>query len=161
MDITAVESTTNVCIFGLGIAISAYGLYKGGTFIERKFDESDRREREVLTMGIKTRVLPEHLEKAMKLEDERRESIQNQQLLYKQMEQANRNGDKNVYVELNDLYKKQTGRYLEISKELSAMYFKKMKNDSSKESKDVLDVADRLEAVGGRKEVVEAIRKNA
>lgn len=35
------------------------------------------------------------------------------------------------------------------------------KNDSSKESKDVLDIADRLEAVGGRKEVVEAIRRNA
>ncbi|HHT7172111.1 TPA: hypothetical protein ACTZ3H_002803 [Bacillus cereus] len=112
-------------------------------------------------MGTENRVLPEHLEKAMKLEEERRESIQNQQLLYKQMEQANRNGDKNVYVELHDLYQKQTGRYLEISKELSAMYFKKLKNDSSRESKDVLDVADRLESVGGRKEIVEAIRRNA
>lgn len=50
---------------------------------------------------------------------------------------------------------------VEKSKELSAMYFKKLKNDSSRESKDVLDVADRLEAVGGRKEVVEAIRRNA
>ncbi|UIJ66115.1 hypothetical protein LW858_25170 [Bacillus cereus] len=44
MDIITVESTTNVCIFGLGIAILAYGVYKGGTFIERKFDESDRLE---------------------------------------------------------------------------------------------------------------------
>ena len=41
MDITTVESTTNVCIFGLGIAVFAYGLYKGGTFIERKLNESD------------------------------------------------------------------------------------------------------------------------
>ncbi|MDM5430279.1 hypothetical protein [Bacillus mycoides] len=97
----------------------------------------------------------------MKLEEERRENIQNQQLVYKQMEQANRNGDKNVYFELHALYQKQTGRYLEISKELSAMYFKKLKKDSSKERKNVLGIADRLEEVGGRKEVVEAIRRNA
>ncbi|HDR4485733.1 TPA: hypothetical protein QCX15_000429, partial [Bacillus cereus] len=51
MDITTVESTTNVCIFGLGIVILAYGVYKGGTFIERKFDESDRLEREALNDG--------------------------------------------------------------------------------------------------------------
>ncbi|MCQ6370163.1 hypothetical protein NPM09_15680 [Bacillus cereus] len=51
MDITTVESTTNVCIFGLGIVIFAYGVYKGGTFIERKFDESDRLEREALDDG--------------------------------------------------------------------------------------------------------------
>ncbi|OIX29780.1 hypothetical protein [Bacillus thuringiensis] len=56
MDITTVESTTNVCIFGLGIVILAYGVYKGGTFIERKFDESDRLEREALKMGIESRV---------------------------------------------------------------------------------------------------------
>jgi len=161
MYIVLVENTTNVCIFGLGIAVLMYGLYKGGAFIERKFDESDRREREVLTMGTEKRVLPEHLEKAMKLEEERRESIQNQQLLYKQMEQANRNGDKHVYCELHALYQKQSERYLEISKDLSAMYFKKLKKDSSKERKAVLDAADRLEEVGGRKEVVEVIRRNA
>ncbi|WP_000355711.1 hypothetical protein [Bacillus cereus] len=51
MDITTVESTTNVCIFGLGIVILAYGVYKGGTFIEQKFDESDRLEREALNNG--------------------------------------------------------------------------------------------------------------
>ena len=51
MDIIAVESTTNVCIFGLGIVILAYGIYKGGTFIEQKFDESDRLERERLNNG--------------------------------------------------------------------------------------------------------------
>ncbi|MCC1486727.1 hypothetical protein ACWOMK_02085 [Bacillus thuringiensis] len=51
MDIITVESTTNVCIFGLGFAVLMYGIYKGGTFIERKFDESDRREREVLNNG--------------------------------------------------------------------------------------------------------------
>ncbi|MGE7881671.1 hypothetical protein [Bacillus sp. NPDC094077] len=98
---------------------------------------------------------------ASELEKERKECIKNRQLLYKQMEQANRNGDKIAYVELHDLYQKQNSRDLEISKELSAMYFKKIKNDSSKESKDVLDIADRLESVGGRKEVVEAIRRNA
>ncbi|PEP08164.1 hypothetical protein CN577_11545 [Bacillus toyonensis] len=112
-------------------------------------------------MGTENRVLPKHLEKAMELEEERRECMRNQQLLYKQMEQENQNGNKNAYVELHALYQKQIKRDLEISKELSAMYFKKMKKDSSKESKDVLDVADRLEAVGGRKEVVEAIRRNA
>ncbi|MBJ8128931.1 hypothetical protein [Bacillus cereus group sp. N3] len=108
-------------------------------------------------MGTENRVLPKDLEKAMELEEERRECMRNQQLLYKQMEQEN----KNAYVELHALYQKQIKRDLEISKELSAMYFKKMKKDSSKESKDVLDVADRLEAVGGRKEVVEVIRRNA
>nr|WP_283790471.1 hypothetical protein [Bacillus sp. LS15-K4] len=97
----------------------------------------------------------------MELEEERRECMHNQQLLYKQMEQENRNGNKDAYVELHALYQKQIKRDLEISKELSAMYFRKIKSDSSKESKDVLDVADRLEAVGGRKEVVESIRRNA
>ncbi|EEL73118.1 hypothetical protein ORM79_03945 [Bacillus cereus] len=51
MDITEVESVKNVCIFGLGFAAFMYGLYKGGTFIERKLDESDRLEREVLNNG--------------------------------------------------------------------------------------------------------------
>ncbi|MED1406951.1 hypothetical protein P4U07_30160 [Bacillus mycoides] len=112
-------------------------------------------------MGTESRVLPEHLEKAAELEKERKECIQNRHLLYKQMEKANRNGDKITYVELHDLYQKQNRRDSEISKELSVMYFKKMKSDSSTERKDVLDVANRLEAVGGRKEVVEAIRRNA
>ncbi|MDJ1474359.1 hypothetical protein QBX67_02680 [Bacillus sp. LS15-K4] len=112
-------------------------------------------------MGTENRVLSKHLKKAMELEEERRECMHNQQLLYKQMEQENRNGNKDAYVELHALYQKQIKRDLEISKELSAMYFRKIKSDSSKESKDVLDVADRLEAVGGRKEVVESIRRNA
>ena len=77
------------------------------------------------------------------------------------MEQANRNGDKIAYFELHDLYRKQSRRDLEISQELSAMYFKKIKNDSSKERKQVLEVANRLEKVGGRKEVVEVIRRNS
>ncbi|PFE05071.1 hypothetical protein COE15_06850 [Bacillus cereus] len=112
-------------------------------------------------MGTKNRVLPEHLEKAMELEEERRECLQNQQLLYKQMKQANRNGDKNAYFELHALYQKQIRRDLERSKELSAMYFKKIKNDSSEERKKILDVADRLEEAGGRQEVVDSIRRNA
>ncbi|AQY41511.1 hypothetical protein [Bacillus thuringiensis] len=112
-------------------------------------------------MGTENRVLPEHLMMASELEKERKECIQNRQLLYKQMEQANRNGDKIAYVELHDLYQKQNSRDLEISKELSAMYFKKIKNNSSKERKKVLQVADRLEEVGGRKEVVDSIRRNS
>ncbi|PEB56219.1 hypothetical protein CON65_15785 [Bacillus pseudomycoides] len=55
MDITTVESTTNVCIFGLGFAVLMYGLYKGGTFIEQKFDESDRLEREGEKNGDRTK----------------------------------------------------------------------------------------------------------
>lgn len=51
MDIITVESTTNICIFGLGFAVLMYGMYKGGTFIEQKFDESDRLERERLNNG--------------------------------------------------------------------------------------------------------------
>ncbi|OTX32050.1 hypothetical protein BK717_20115 [Bacillus thuringiensis serovar malayensis] len=51
MDIITVESTTNVCIFGLGFTLLMYGLYKGGTFIERKLDESDRLERDRLNNG--------------------------------------------------------------------------------------------------------------
>ncbi|MBJ8044212.1 hypothetical protein JDS78_28950 [Bacillus cereus group sp. N17] len=111
-------------------------------------------------MGTENRVLQKHLKMASELEKERKECIHNRHLLYKQMEQANRNGDKIAYVELHDLYQKQNSRDLEISKELSAMYFKKMKNDFSKESKQVLEVADRLEKVGGRKEVVDRIRRN-
>ncbi|WP_431137791.1 hypothetical protein [Bacillus toyonensis] len=96
----------------------------------------------------------------MELEKERKECIKNRTILYKKMEQVNRKGDKIAYFELHDLYQKQNKRDLEISKELSAMYFKKMKNDSSKERKQVLEVADRLEEVGGRKEVVDRIRRN-
>lgn len=51
MDNITVESTTNVRIFGLVFAVLMYEIYKGGTFIERKFDESDRHEREVLNSG--------------------------------------------------------------------------------------------------------------
>lgn len=47
MDRVLVESTTSVCVFGLGIAITALALYKGGSFIERKLDEADRLESEV------------------------------------------------------------------------------------------------------------------
>ncbi|MDZ5607058.1 hypothetical protein U2I54_08095 [Bacillus pseudomycoides] len=114
-----------------------------------------------LMMGTASRVLPEHLKKALELEEERRECVQNQQLLYKQMEQANRDGNKNAYIEFHELHQKQIRRDMEISKELSAMYFKKMKNNRSKERENVLGVADHLEEVGGRKEIVEQIRRNA
>ncbi|PEP08163.1 hypothetical protein CN577_11540 [Bacillus toyonensis] len=53
MDITEVESVKNVCIFGFGFAVFMYGLYKGGTFIERKLDESDHIERGVLNNGYR------------------------------------------------------------------------------------------------------------
>ncbi|EXY06157.1 hypothetical protein BF15_24835 [Bacillus thuringiensis] len=112
-------------------------------------------------MGIESRVLPEHLEKALELEEERRECIQNLHLLYKQMNQANKESNKTLYLELNNAYQKQSIRDLEISKQLSAMYFKKQKSDREAERTEVFRVADHLEKVGGRKEVVERIRKNA
>ncbi|MCM3223356.1 hypothetical protein M3644_26760 [Bacillus cereus] len=56
MDILLVESTTNVCIFGLGIGVFALVVYKTGSFIERKFDEADRlEERERNEQGIHVR----------------------------------------------------------------------------------------------------------
>ncbi|PFL06890.1 hypothetical protein COJ07_31230, partial [Bacillus cereus] len=96
-------------------------LYKGGTFIERKLDESDRLERERMQMSIEERVLPKHIKAATELENKRRECVQNQQILYKQMEQANRERNKDAYIELHELYQKQVRRDSEISKELSAM----------------------------------------
>ncbi|MDR5045802.1 hypothetical protein GH876_12040 [Bacillus thuringiensis] len=112
-------------------------------------------------MGIESRVIPEHLEKALELEEERRECIQNLHLLYKQMNQANKESNKTLYLELHNAYQKQSIRDLEISKQLSAMYFKKQKSDREAERKEAFRVADHLEKVGGRKEVVERIRKNA
>lgn len=44
MDIVMVESTTNVCIFGLGITLLALVVYKTGSFIDRNFDEADQLE---------------------------------------------------------------------------------------------------------------------
>lgn len=110
---------------------------------------------------MERRVLPEHLSAAEKLGKELRECLQNQDILYKQMERANGSCDKNLYVELHELHRKQVMRELDISKELSAMYYKKLKRDREQEKANVLDVAKRLEDVGGNKEVVEHIRKNA
>ncbi|WP_270343861.1 MULTISPECIES: hypothetical protein [Bacillus cereus group] len=112
-------------------------------------------------MSLESRVLPEHLEAAEKLGKELRECIQNQDILYKQMERANKDRNQIAYVELHELHRKKVMRELEISKELSAMYYKKMKHDREQERESVLDVAKRLEDVGGKKEIVEQIRKNA
>ncbi|HDR7795347.1 TPA: hypothetical protein QCY19_004018 [Bacillus luti] len=51
MDIVLVESTSAVCIFGLGIGITAFALYKGGSFIEKKLDEAEQLEKEVNIIG--------------------------------------------------------------------------------------------------------------
>lgn len=54
MDISLVENTNAVCIFGLGIVLLAFTVYKGGSFIERKLDEAEReQEREVNASGNK------------------------------------------------------------------------------------------------------------
>ncbi|PGC59244.1 hypothetical protein COM24_01660 [Bacillus toyonensis] len=67
MDIITVESTTNVCIFGLGFAVLMYGIYKGGTFIERKFDESDHLERERLNNGNRKQSAPKTFENGIRI----------------------------------------------------------------------------------------------
>ncbi|MGN4653274.1 hypothetical protein ACTFOV_25385 [Bacillus cereus group sp. MYBK79-2] len=53
MDIVMVESTSAVCIFGLGIAITAFAIYKIGSFIERKLDEAEQLEKEVNTVELR------------------------------------------------------------------------------------------------------------
>ncbi len=54
MDIVLVESTSAVCIFGLGLGLLALATYKGGSFIERKLDEAERKqEQEVNAIGNK------------------------------------------------------------------------------------------------------------
>lgn len=54
MDIVLVESTSAVCIFGLGLGLLALAVYKGGSFIERKLDEAERKqEQEVNVIGTK------------------------------------------------------------------------------------------------------------
>ncbi|MED2985421.1 hypothetical protein P4311_29295 [Bacillus thuringiensis] len=86
-------------------------------------------------MRLENRVLPEDISKAEKLGKELRECLQNQDILYKQMEKANKECNKIFYVEFHELHKKQVMRELEISKELSAMYYKKMKHDWEQERK--------------------------
>ncbi|WP_242291360.1 hypothetical protein [Bacillus cereus group sp. BfR-BA-01356] len=54
MDIVLVESTSAVCIFGLGLGLLALAAYKGGSYIERKLDAADRKqEQEVNVIGTK------------------------------------------------------------------------------------------------------------
>lgn len=54
MNIVLVESTSAVCIFGLGIALLALAAHKVGSFIERKLDEAERKqEQEVNISGNK------------------------------------------------------------------------------------------------------------
>ena len=121
MDITTVESTTNVCIFGLGIVILAYGVYKGGTFIELNLMKVIAK-REALDDGNRKPSSSEHLGKALELEEERRECIQNLHLLYKQMNQANKERNKTLYLELHNAYQKQSIRDLEIKTVISYVF---------------------------------------
>ena len=53
------------------------------------------------------------------------------------MEQANRESNKTLYLELHNAYQKQSIRDLEVSKQLSAMYFKKQKSDRDAERAEV------------------------
>ncbi|WP_324628400.1 hypothetical protein [Bacillus paranthracis] len=56
MTIVLVESTSAVCIFGLGFAITAFAFYKfGGNFIEGNLDEDEYEpiEKEVNTVELR------------------------------------------------------------------------------------------------------------
>lgn len=54
MDISLVENTNAVCIFGLGFALLMLAIYKGGSCIEEKLDAAERKqEREVNVIGNK------------------------------------------------------------------------------------------------------------
>ena len=114
-------------------------------------------EREALDDGNRKPSSSGTSRKGLELEEERRECIQNLHLLYKQMNQANKERNKTLYLELHNAYQKQSIRDLEISKQLSAMYFKKQKSDREAQR---FFVQHRLEKVGGRKEVVERICNN-
>jgi len=54
MDISLVENTNAVCIFGLGFALLVLGIYKGGSCIEVKLDAAEhKQEQEVNVIGNK------------------------------------------------------------------------------------------------------------
>ncbi|MED1539118.1 MULTISPECIES: hypothetical protein [Bacillus] len=112
-------------------------------------------------MGIENRVLPHRIEKAKALENERKELIHLQQLLFKQMDRANRSSEKAVYFETCELRKKYIEKEREIEKQLSSMYMEKLQDERTTEKEKVIEVAQRLEDVEGRLAVVEKIRRNA
>ncbi|MDR5046511.1 MULTISPECIES: hypothetical protein [Bacillus cereus group] len=115
-------------------------------------------------MALADRVLPEHIQRAWPLEKQLREYMQNQKILLCQCDRAMATGDITAARELKKLSDKQLEESNAVEKELIELYKKKQKRDQehrNEERKNVLDVADRLESIGGNPVVVEQIRKNA
>ncbi|PFJ16521.1 hypothetical protein COI89_10955 [Bacillus cereus] len=110
-------------------------------------------------MGLADRVLPEHIQRAGALERKLREYMQNQRMLERQSNRAMNNREVTTALELRELSSKQKEEAAQAEKELIGLYKKKQKRDQEREK--VLDVANRLESIGGNPKVVEQIRKNA
>ncbi|MFI8709904.1 hypothetical protein ACIGHG_23330 [Bacillus sp. NPDC077411] len=106
-------------------------------------------------MGLADQVLPEHLSKAKELSKIIRECKMNMQLLRKQLEQANRNGEEKVYLELIALFQQQEKQAKEAEQELSNMYFEKQEREWTEVHKVVL----RMREIGIKEEVIRKILK--
>lgn len=115
-------------------------------------------------MGLADRVLPEHIQRARALEIQLREYMKNQKMLEQQSNRAMNNREVTASLELMELSNKQKEEAAAVEKELIELYRQKQKKDKyirNEEQKNVLEVADRLESLGGNPKVVEKIRKNA
>ncbi|MDA1850275.1 hypothetical protein PDL09_24205 [Bacillus cereus] len=115
-------------------------------------------------MGLADRVLPEHIQRAGALEQQLREYMKNQKMLEQQSNRAMNNREVTTALELKELCNKQKEEAAAVEKELIELYRQKQKKDKyirNEEQKNVLEVANRLESLGGNPKVVEQIRKNA
>lgn len=110
-------------------------------------------------MGLADRVLPEHIQRAGALEKKLREYMKNQKMLEQQSNRAMNNREVTTALELKELSNKQKEEAAAAEKELIGLYKAKQKRDYEKEK--VIEVANRLESLGGNPKVVEQIRKNA
>lgn len=116
-----------------------------------------------MQVGIRDRVLPEHVQRAELLEGKLREYMMNRKLLLSQCERAMNYGEFSVAQELKALSDKQSEEVHAVEAELMDLYMQKQKSDQSfrnKERKGVLKIAKHLEAVSGNSEVVEEIEKS-
>ncbi|MCU5514392.1 hypothetical protein OCF62_07385 [Bacillus wiedmannii] len=114
-------------------------------------------------MGIRDRVLPEHVQRAELLEGKLREYMMNRKLLLSQCERSMNSGEFTVAQELKRLSDKQCEEVHAVEEELMDLYMQKQKSDQSfknKERKEVLKIAKHLEAVSGSSEIVEEIEKS-
>lgn len=114
-------------------------------------------------MGLRDRVLPEHVQRAELLEGKLREYMMNRKLLLSQCERAMNYGEFTAAQELKTLCDKQSSEAVTIESELMDLYMQKQKSDQqnkSKERNEVLKVAKHLEKVSGSSKIVEEIKKS-